>query len=82
MFASPEGSQAPKSSRKRTKGPLWSLTQVPPKVNLACQLIRNFEADLAANGPVGQTLTDGQRPWLYGEFVRIYGAIGCPPVAA
>jgi hypothetical protein len=59
----------------RTKGPLWSLTQAKPKVNLACQLIRDFESQL--NGTLGQTVTATQRDWLLGQLGRIHDVIGC-----
>jgi HYR domain-containing protein len=59
----------------RTKGPLWSLTQAKPKVNLACQLIRDFESQLG--GTLGQTLTATQREWVLDQLTRIYAVIGC-----
>lgn len=64
----------------RSKGPHWSLTQVPPKVNLACQQIRDFERDLG--GSLASTITVDQNAWLMGELARIYGAIGCAPVTS
>jgi len=62
----------------RSKGPRWSLTQSPPKVNLACQQIRDFERDLG--GSLASTITISQNTWLMGELARIYDVIGCAPV--
>ena len=64
----------------RTRGPHWSLTQTPPKVNLACQQIRDFEA--ALGGTLGAPLTPERLAWLLGELGRIYNVIGCAPVTS
>jgi len=64
----------------RTKGPHWALTQTPPRVNLACQQIRDFET--ALGGSLGAPLTPDRLAWLSGELGRIYNVIGCPPVTS
>jgi HYR domain len=63
----------------RTKGPHWSLTQTPPRVNLACQQIGEFET--ALDGTLGAPLTPERLAWLLGELGRISGAVGCAPAA-
>jgi hypothetical protein len=62
----------------RSKGPRWSLTQAPPKVNLACQQIRDFERDLGDS--LASTISTERNTWLMGELARIYDVIGCAPV--
>lgn len=64
----------------RTRGPHWALIQIPPKVNLACQEIRDNVTMLG--GTLGAPLSPDRLSWVYGEWARIYNAIGCPPVAA
>ena len=64
----------------RTKGPHWSLTRTPPRVNLACQQIRDFERDLGDS--LASTISAEQNAWLMGELARIYDVIGCAPVTS
>jgi len=64
----------------RAKGPHWSLTRTPPKVNLACQQIRDFERDLGDS--LASTISAEQNAWLMGELARIYDVIGCAPVTS